>query len=149
MIFRSTWWVCLWRGHDPGQGTIQTGERDHVGRPMTCERCGREDAEMATWQYNRFCGVAARQAWDREALAPQRRSGTDLLGGPVPGSTTSPDQRRADRDIETAAGWPSGHEMIVQLREALGLFAGAMPISPQRAWEEALAEVRRLREGQR
>ncbi len=51
----------------------------------------------------------------------------------------------ADRDIETRAGWPTGHEMIVQLRQALGMFAGAMPISPQRAWEEALAEVRRLR----
>lgn len=35
--------------------------------------------------------------------------------------------------------------MIVQLREALGLFAGAMPIPPQQAWEEALEEVRRLR----
>lgn len=49
-----------------------------------------------------------------------------------------------DRDSETAAGWPTGHSMIVQLREALGLFAGAMPISPQRAWEDALAEVRRV-----
>jgi hypothetical protein len=58
---------------------------------------------------------------------------------------TADDQRVQDRDIETAAGWPSSHEMIVQLREALGLFAGAMPISPQQAWEGALAEVRRLR----
>lgn len=55
----------------------------------------------------------------------------------------SEEQRRQDRDIETTAGWPTSHEMIVQLREALGLFAGAMPISPQQAWEEALAEVRR------
>ena len=52
---------------------------------------------------------------------------------------------QVDRDIEAAAGWPTGHEMVTQLREALGLFTGAMPISPQRAWEEALAEVRRLR----
>jgi len=69
-----------------------------------------------------------------------------ILGTPPPASSTPPDQRVQDRDIETRAGWPTGHEMIGQLREALGLFAGAMPISSQRAWEEALAEVRRLEE---
>jgi predicted naringenin-chalcone synthase len=53
--------------------------------------------------------------------------------------------RVSDRDIETWAGWPTSHSMIVQLREALGLFAGAMPISPATAWTEALGEVRRLR----
>jgi hypothetical protein len=50
------------------------------------------------------------------------------------------------RDSETRAGWPTGYSMVVQLREALGLFAGAMPIPAQAAWDEALAEVRRLRE---
>lgn len=70
-----------------------------------------------------------------------------IVGGPVPEpATLSMGQRRADRDAETRAGWPTGHEMLVQLREALGLFAGAMPISPRQAWEEALAEARRLRE---
>ena len=54
--------------------------------------------------------------------------------------------RIQDRDIETAAGWPPGHSMLMQLREALGMFAGAMPIPPRQAWEEALAEVRQLRE---
>lgn len=39
--------------------------------------------------------------------------------------------------------WPEGMEMIRQLREAVGLFAGAMPITPLRAWEQALSEVRR------
>lgn len=39
---------------------------------------------------------------------------------------------------------PSAHDMTVQLREALGLFAGAMPISPRQAWDEAVAEVRAL-----
>lgn len=53
---------------------------------------------------------------------------------------------RRERDIETAAGWPTSHSMIAQLREALGLFAGAMAISPKQVWEETLAEVRRLRE---
>jgi histidine triad (HIT) family protein len=56
-------------------------------------------------------------------------------------------ERVHDRDIETAAGWPTGHEMVTQLRDALGLFTGAMPISPMQAWEEALTEARRLREG--
>jgi hypothetical protein len=68
-----------------------------------------------------------------------------IVGGPVPVSTTAADRR--DRDAETRAGWPTGHEMLMQIREALGLFAGAMPISPRMAWEEALAEARRLREG--
>ena len=71
----------------------------------------------------------------------------DILGGPPPASAAPFDQRVQDRNIETSAGWPTGHEMVVQLREALGLFSGAMPISPQQAWEGALDEVRRLREG--
>ena len=69
-LYRPVWWVCLWRGHDPGTG-LEPGTRDHVGRPMECERCGRCDAEMAMWQYDRFCGVAARQEWDRLAASPQ------------------------------------------------------------------------------
>jgi hypothetical protein len=65
-----------------------------------------------------------------------------------------PDERYAadraqDRAIEAAAGWPTAHELVVQLREALGLFAGAMPVPPQQVWEEALAEARRLAAAQR
>lgn len=41
--------------------------------------------------------------------------------------------------------WPDGFTFITELREALGMFAGAMPITPKQAWEEALLEVRRLR----
>ena len=41
--------------------------------------------------------------------------------------------------------WPEGMEFIRQAREALGLFSGAMPITPQQAWEEALEHMRRLR----
>ena len=40
--------------------------------------------------------------------------------------------------------WPDGMEMIRQLREAVGLFSGAMPITPEEAWEEALDKVRSL-----
>jgi len=54
-------------------------------------------------------------------------------------------RRARDRALETADGWPTGREMVTQLREALGLFTGAMPRPPQKVWEEALAEVRRLR----
>lgn len=35
-------------------------------------------------------------------------------------------------------------EMIRELRSALGLFAGAMPVSPKEAWEEAIGEVDKL-----
>lgn len=55
-------------------------------------------------------------------------------------------ERIRQRDQETRAGWPTSHSMVVQLCEALGMFAGAMPIPPERAWEEALVEARRLRE---
>jgi hypothetical protein len=61
------------------------------------------------------------------------------------------DKVRADApgpwDVETvsaATGWPDGMEMIRQVREAVGLFAGAMPITPQQAWQEALETLDRL-----
>lgn len=76
-LFRPAWWVCLWRGHDPGPG-LMPGERDHVGRPMVCVRCDACDAEMARWQYNRFGGVAARQVWDREAVANVFSGGSNV-----------------------------------------------------------------------
>jgi len=37
----------------------------------------------------------------------------DILGGPAPASAATFDQRVHDRNIETAAGWPTGHEMVV------------------------------------
>lgn len=43
--------------------------------------------------------------------------------------------------------WPDGMEMIRQAREALGMFAGAMPITPQQAWEEALDRMCGLAQG--
>jgi hypothetical protein len=58
---------------------------------------------------------------------------------------TVTDQRVQDRNVETEAGWPTGHDMVNQLREALGLPVTALPIPPQQVWEEALTEVRRLR----
>lgn len=39
---------------------------------------------------------------------------------------------------------PSAIDLTRELREALGMFAGAMPVSPKAAWEEALADVRRV-----
>lgn len=47
------------------------------------------------------------------------------------------------RKAVDSVGWPDGMEMIRQLREAAGLYAGAMPITPQKAWEEALEVVRK------
>ena len=40
---------------------------------------------------------------------------------------------------------PTIFDLIAGLRRTVGLFDGAMPITPQQAWEEALREVRRLR----
>lgn len=39
---------------------------------------------------------------------------------------------------------PAPIDLVRELREALGVFAGAMPISPKQAWEEALDVARRL-----
>jgi hypothetical protein len=47
--------------------------------------------------------------------------------------------------LKDPSDWPSAHTLIVQLREALGLPAGALAMSPQQAWEQALDETRQLR----
>jgi hypothetical protein len=48
-------------------------------------------------------------------------------------------------DDTCSHGRPNHQDLIRELREALGLFAGAMPITPKVAWEEAIAEAKRLR----
>lgn len=42
---------------------------------------------------------------------------------------------------------PSPIDLVRELREALGMFDGAMPITPKAAWEEAIERVRGLTEG--
>lgn len=42
---------------------------------------------------------------------------------------------------------PTPTDLVRQLRETLGMFAGAMPITPQAAWEEALQKVTQLKQG--
>lgn len=42
---------------------------------------------------------------------------------------------------------PTPIDLVRELREALGMFAGAMPITPQQAWDEALERVRGLAQG--
>jgi hypothetical protein len=42
-------------------------------------------------------------------------------------------------------GRPNHQDLIHELREAVGLFAGAMGITPKEAWEQAIDEVRGLR----
>jgi hypothetical protein len=46
-----------------------------------------------------------------------------------------------------SVGWPEPIEFIRQLRRTVGLFDGAMPITPKQAWEEALDRVRVAMEG--
>lgn len=59
---------------------------------------------------------------------------------------TSVDQRIQDRNIETAAGWPTSHQMVCDLLAALGLPVVARPDPPQQVWEQALARVRAFAE---
>ena len=47
---------------------------------------------------------------------------------------------RAKADAE-----PSALDLVRELREALGLFSGAMPVTPKHAWDEALTQVTRLK----
>lgn len=42
--------------------------------------------------------------------------------------------------------WPDGFYFIGELRRVTGLFDGAMDKSPKEAWEEAVAEVSRIRD---
>jgi hypothetical protein len=38
---------------------------------------------------------------------------------------------------------PTPTELVRELRDAVGLFSGAMPISPRQAWDEAIAVAKR------
>lgn len=42
---------------------------------------------------------------------------------------------------------PTLIDLVRELREAVGLFAGAMPITPKAAWDEAIEKVKRLNGG--
>jgi hypothetical protein len=61
--------------------------------------------------------------------------------------------RRLLREALLRRGWkeriemsdPQPIDLCLELRRVLGLFDGAMPISPKEAWEEALDHVRYLR----
>jgi hypothetical protein len=74
--------------------------------------------------------------WDYAAMYEVR----DALNGASP-------ERRSCGESEAApaaaapSSEPTTHDLIVALRDKLGLFSGAMPISPREAWEEALAMV--------
>lgn len=43
-------------------------------------------------------------------------------------------------------GRPDHQELVRQVREAAGMFAGAMPVSPKEAFEQALEDIRGQRE---
>ena len=42
---------------------------------------------------------------------------------------------------------PTLIDLVQELRRTVGLFSGAMTITPKQAWEEALEVVRNLRRG--
>lgn len=73
------------------------------------------------------------------ALAPLvREYGTVKLGGILR------EWLRIDRPPDAE---PTPTDLVRQLREVLGMFAGAMSVTPQAAWEEALQRVEQLKEG--
>ena len=56
------WLACFRdRGHLPG-------DRDWVGRPVSCARCGKYASEMTRPERERFYGRAARDDWSAEAM---------------------------------------------------------------------------------
>lgn len=58
----------------------------------------------------------------------------------------APDPVEPD-DIDVCShGRPDHQELVRQLREAAGLPGPPLPISPKQAFEEALVEVRRLKD---
>jgi hypothetical protein len=46
---------------------------------------------------------------------------------------------------DTERSEPTLIDLVQELRHAVGLFDGAMTITPKQAWEEAIAEIKRLR----
>jgi hypothetical protein len=42
---------------------------------------------------------------------------------------------------------PSLIDLVQELRRTVGLFDGAMPVTPKEAWEEAIREVEKLVQG--
>lgn len=72
------------------------------------------------------------------SLAPDARISTVILVADLTGR-----YRGEDWNAEYE---PDPRDLVRELREALGMFAGALPYSPKQAWEEAIAEVRRIRQ---
>ncbi len=58
---------CLWSGHVPSD------DRDWIGRPLACERCGASESEIPRRAWERLCGRAAIRWWSVMAEAEMAR----------------------------------------------------------------------------
>lgn len=57
------------------------------------------------------------------------------------------ESKKCSRCVERVAREPNPLDLVRELRCALGLFDGAMPITPKEAWDEAIDLARRLAAG--
>lgn len=63
---------------------------------------------------------------------------------PVPPRSSAPPPPPPPPPV--AGGWPDGHTFIRELLEALGRYSGAMSVTPKEVWDNALADVRFLKD---
>lgn len=112
--------ACL--GHPGDESGVPGGGEPQPGTDDECPRSQRVDGPWHSWQFDGdapyiVCGYCGER---RDAI-----SGRVIL----PKNTTTPD--------------PTPTELTRELRDAVGLFSGAMPITPRQAWNEAVAAVKR------
>ena len=55
--------------------------------------------------------------------------------------------KKCTRCAKRVAWAPEPLDLVRELRQAVGLFDGAMPITPKRAWDEAIDRARQLAAG--
>jgi hypothetical protein len=124
-------------------------------------QCDRGNVSLP-WLVDCLRGIEDRARADAQKAAPAEPAEAhiarlDAKMADSVGRFMSPDQSDLDPHlVEAAANMlaqkaappaaqpdePTTHELTVQLREALGLFAGAMPVTPKAAWDEAIDVLR-------
>lgn len=121
----------------PGYGTCELPwghESDCAGAGVPVSPVQPQDEPTGRWTVHRGYGVRHE---DGDTLWCHTKD-----QGPSPALATlvadALNERVALRD-----SWPDPHDFIAQLREAVGLFVGALPVPPKVAWDEAVAVARR------
>jgi hypothetical protein len=114
------------------------------------------DQKHATW-IEHVLAQAKRDVQDKEravsawenAEAELRETRAALEARTPPGEWYS--RAALDHAVAEAVGAEREHRdaLVRELRDALGLFSGAMPVPPKQAWDEAIALVRQRAEAGR